>query len=414
MPVTNTQMLEKVALAMPNMTTESAKQTAKDWAKNPGQMFQDNNNTNFLNTLATFTLDMIRVQDFYNPLEAADVINRKALPYGNVQRLYAPEIPSIDADFQKPMVNGTSSDMFKKRVVKPTQKFAYSNISYNNRITIPGAMFYTSTFNDGGGLVDWEAALTQSLLTTYSKWRFALFMDIIGRQTQSAHLQDTQTLGVTFADIDNPTIAEVAKFCQYVENVFSYARISGKKFNEDKFSYAVNTDNIRILVRIGFKNACRYALAQGSAEGFSINPEAINRVLDRCIEMPYLGVPKYYTDNTKANPLYPVYNAEGTITGLNTQEDGSGTQVALDAAYVEDDKSVVALMMDRNRINYITAMTAEGQPTEMQMGYTIYNYEGDYRNLYLRVLGNPSEGAGARLFGDSSYLFVQFVNTANA
>lgn len=414
MPVTNTQMLEKVALAMPNMTTESSKQVAADWARNPGKMFQDNNNTNFLNTLATFTLDTIRVQDFYNPLEEADVINRKALPYGNVQRLYMPEIPSIDADFQKPLVNGTSSDMFKKRTVKPTQKFAYSNISYSNRITIPGAMFYTSTFNDGGGLVDWNAALTQSLLTTYSKFRFALYMDVIGRQTQSENLQPTQTAGVTFADPDNPTIKEVAKFCQYVENIISYARISGKKFNEDKFSYAVNTENIRILVRIGFKNACRYALAQGSAEGFSINPEAINKVLDRCIEVPYLGVPKYYEDDTKAKPLYPVYSSEGIITGLNTQEDGGGVQIALDAAYAEDDKSVVALMIDRNRINYITAMTAEGQSTEMQMSYTIYNMEGDYRNLYLRVLGNPSEGAGARLFGDSSYLFVQFVNTANA
>lgn len=412
MPITNTQMLEKVALAMPNMTTESAKQVAEDWAKNPGQMFQNNNNTDFLDTLATFTLDMIRVQDFYNPLEAADVINRKALPYGNVQRLYAPEIPSVDADFQRPWTNGTSSDMFKKRIVKPTQKFAYSNVSYNNRITVPGAMFYTTTFNDGDGLVDWDLALTQTLLTTYSRWRFALFMDVIGRQTQSKNLQDTQTLGISFKDIDSPTIAEVAKFCQYVENVFSYARISGKKFNEDKFSYAVNTDNIRILVRIGFKNACRYALAQGSAEGFSINPEAINRVLDRCIEVPYLGVPKYYTDDTKANPLYPVYSPEGTITELNTREGGGGTAVALDAAYAEDDKSVVALMMDKNRINYITAMTAEGQSTEMQMSYTIYNPEGDYRNLYLRVLGNPSEGAGARLFGDSSYLFVQFVNTA--
>lgn len=415
MATSNQQMIEAVASALPNMTSESSKQVAEAWAKNPGKMYQDNNNTNFLNTLATFVLEKIRVQDFYNPLEESDVINREALPYGNIQRLYAPDIPSVDGDFQKPWTDGAGSDMWKKRIIQPTQKFAFSNISYNNRITIPGATFYTSTFANYNGLIDWEAALTQSLLNAFSRWRFALFMDVIGRQTQAEGLQDEQTIGVTFKDINNPTIEEVANLCKTIENVESYARISGKKFNEDKYSYSVNPSNIRYLCKIGFKNACRYALAQGNSSSFSINPERINTILDRFIEVPYIGVPTYYVDETKAQKLYPVYNADGMITDLNTQENGDGTAVALDSAYVDDGVSdVVVLAIDRKRINYITAMAANGQSTEMQMNYTIYNIEGDYRNLYLRVLGNPNEGAGARLFADSSYFFVQFVNAAQA
>lgn len=409
MGVTNKQMLEKVAMSLPNMTRESAKQVAEDWAKNPGKMYQNNDNTNFLGTLATFVLEMIRVQDFYNPLETAGVIRRSAQPYGNVQRLYTPDVPSVNADFQAKWTDGAGSDMWKKRTIKPTQKFAYSNISYNNRITVPGAMFYTTVFNDYNGLVDWETALTQSLLNTFSKWRFALFMDVIGRQTEAQNLQSTQTIEVDIADMDNPTIKEVAGLCKVIENMESYARISAKPFNEDKFSYS-NPD-IRYLVKIGFKNACRYALTQGTSEGFSINPDRINAVLDKFIEVPYIGVPQYYTDETRKTALYPVYDGNGMITGLNTKENGSGTAVALDDAYAATDEKIAVIAIDANRINYITAMTADGTPTEMQMDYTIYNIEGDYRNLYLRVLGNPAEGSGARLFADSSYLFVQFVNS---
>lgn len=413
MAVTNQAMLEAVASALPNMTDTSAKQTAADWMKNPGKMFQDNNNTNFLNTLATFVLQRIRVQDFYNPLEESDVISRQSQPYANIQRLYTPDLPSVDADFQAKWTDGAGSDMWKKRTIKPTQKFAFSNISYSNRITIPGAVFYTSTFNSYNGLVDWDAALTQTLLTTYSKWRFALFLDIIGRQTEAENLQDTQEIVVSFGDVNNPKISEIAKLCEAIENMESYARISAKGFNEDKFMYSVNPSDIRYLCKVGFKNACRYALAQGNSGSFSINPERINRVLDKFIEVPYLGVPTYYQDEAHTTKLYPVYDANGMITGLNTQEDGGGTAVALDAAHVVADTSNInVLAIDKNRISYVTAVTADGQSTELQIDYTIYNIEGDYRNMYSRVLGNPSEGSGARLFADTSYLLVKFINAA--
>lgn len=418
MAVTNEQMLEAVAMSMPNMTSQSAKATAAAWKANPGKMFQDNNNTTFLNTLATFGLDTIRVQDFDNRLETENVITKKARPYGNIQRLYTPEIPSVDGAFQQTAVDGQTPNMFEYRVIKPTQKFAYSNITYNNKVTVFGSSFYTNTFNDYQGLVDWQTALTESLLASYSRWRFALYMDVIGRQgTNNADsLQDTQTVQVTFANVNKPTIAEVAEFCKVIENILDYASYSGKKYNEDKFGYVVRDADVKILVRIGFKNAMRYAVATANtSEGFAINPERVNRILDRCIEVPYLGVPKYYVDNTKAQELYPVYNSQGMITGLNTSEAGTGTAVALDAAYAEDDGNTLALIMDRNRINYITAMTDEGQSTELQLDYTVYNNEGDMRNLYSRVLGNPDQGSGARLFGDSSYLFIQIVNgTAQA
>lgn len=411
--VTNAQMLEAVAASLPNMTDTSAKRTAEDWTKNPGKMFQDNNNTNFLNTLATFVLDRIRVQDFYNPLEESDVISRQSQPYSNIQRLYTPDLPSVDADFQGKWTDGAGSDMWKKRTIKPTQKFAFSNISYSNRITIPGAMFYTSTFNSYNGLVDWEAALTQTLLTTYSKWRFALFMDIIGRQTVAENLKDTQQIVVQFEDINNPKISEIAKLCEAIENLESYARISAKQYNEDGFSYSVKPSDIRYLCKVGFKNACRYALAQGNSGSFSINPERINNVLDKFIEVPYLGVPTYYQDEEHTTQLYPVYDGNGMITGLNTQEDGQGVTVALDAAYATvNTPNVNVLAIDKNRISYVTAVTADGRSSELQMDYTIYNIEGDYRNLYSRVLGDPSDGAGARLFADSSYLLAKFVNAA--
>lgn len=405
MAQTNAQMIEAVINSLPNMTKESSKQVLSDWLKNPGQMFQDNSNTNFLNLLSTFVLDRIRVQDFYNPLEEADVINRYSQAYGNIQRLYTPKIPTVDADFQKKWKDGESSDMFKKRTIRPTQKFAYSNISYNNRITVPGAMFYTSSFGDYQGLVDWQAAITQSMLNTYSRWRYALYNDVIGRQTVSDKLAATQQVEVKFADPTNPTQEEAKAFAVQVLTFISLARLNAGKFNEDGFDYSLNVDDIRILVRPGMKARLQAALID------AYNPQIVEGVINRLVEVPYLGVPTYYQDEAHSTKLYPVYDANGTITGLNTSEAGTGTAVALDAAYVDDGASdVFAIAIDKNRINYVTAVGADGQSTEMRTDWTIYNIEGDYRNFYTRVLGNPSEGSGARLFADTSYAFVVFTS----
>lgn len=405
MAQSNAQMIEAVINSLPNMTKESSKQVLVDWQKNPGQMFQNNENTNFLNTLASFVLDRIRVQDFYNPLEEEGVINRYSQAYGNIQRLYTPKIPTVDADFQKAWQNGSSSDMFKKRVVQPTQKFAYSNISYNNRISVPGAMFYTSTFNDYQGLVDWQAAITQSMLNTYSRWRYALYNDVIGRQTVSDALKDTQKISVTFADPSNPTQEEAKQFAVQVLTFKSLARLNAGKFNEEGYDYSLAEEDIKILVRPGMKARLQAALID------AYNPQIVEGVINALVEIPYLGVPTYYQEEAHTTKLYPVYDENGTITGLNTSEDGTGTAVALDAAFVDDGASnIFAIAIDRNRINYVTAVTAEGQSTELQTDWTIYNIEGDYRNFYTRVLGNPSSGAGARLFADTSYAFAIFTN----
>lgn len=403
--VTDAQMLEQVVKAMPNMTDTSSKQVLADWLKNPGQMFQNNDNTNFLNTLATFVLDRIRVEDFYNPLESENIINRYSQGYGNIQRMYVKDIPAVDADFQKAWTNGESSDMFKKRTIQPTQKFAYSNISYSNRVSVPGAGFYTSVFHNYDGLVEWQAAITTAMMNTYSRWRFALFMDVIGRQTVKADLQDSQTIQTTFADIENPTAEEAMKFAKAVRKFIKATKYSSGLFNEDGFKYSQDADNIKILCKIGFKDNLIGALMN------TYNPDWTREVIDRLVEVPYLGVPTYYQDEAYTTQLYPVYDANGTITSLNTNEDGTGVTVSLESAYVKvDTDNIVAIAIDNRRINYVTAVSADGRPTELTTDWTIYNIEGDYRNFYTRVIGNPSEGSGARLFADPTYNFAMFVN----
>lgn len=403
------EMLRQALLSMPNMTEVSSKQVLSDWEKNPGKMFADNSQTNTLNTLSTFTLDRIRVQDFYNPLENEDVIQRYSQEYGNIQRLYMPDAPAVDADYQKPWVDGTSSDMFKKRQLIPTQAFAYSNISYNNRVSIKGAMFYTSTFQRYGDLETFNTAVQQSVLNDYSMWRYALYNDVIGRQTVKTDLTDAQSIKVHFADPYSPTQKEAADFAKVVLWMLSVARINGKRFNEIGFRQSVADDNVKILVRVGTKAALQMALLD------AYNPQIVDGVINKLVEVPYLGVPTYYQDDAHTTKLYPQYNADGMILSLNTNENGTGTTVALNEAYVDDSASdVFAIAIDKRRISYVTAVSADGRPTDLVTDWTIYNPEGDYRNFYARVLGNPSEGAGARLFGDSSYLFVKFVNEAQA
>lgn len=405
----NSQMIADLIQTLPNMTEASSKQVLSDWEKNPGKMFQDNNATNFLNTLSSFVLDRIRVSDFYNSLENEDVINRYSQNYGNIQRMYVDDIPSVDADFQKPWQNGTSSDMFKKRVIKPTQKFARSNISYNNRVTVPGAMFYTSTFNDYQGLVDWQMAIQTEMLQTYSRWRFALYSDIIGRQTISDELKDTQKIAVNIASDDVITEEEAKDFALKVLTLLSVARLNAKQFNEQGFQYSLTEDNIKILVRVGTKAKLQLALVN------AFNPAVVETVINRLVEVPYLGVPQYYKEEAHTTKLYPVYNADGMVIGLAETEGASASTVSLDEAFVDDGASdIFAIAIDKRRINYVTAVGADGESTEFRTDWTIYNIEGDYRNFYTRVLGNPSEGSGARLFADNSYAFVTFVNTAKA
>lgn len=404
---TNAQMIASVIKTLPNMTEASSKQVLADWLKNPGQMFQDNSNTNFLNTLATFVLDRIRVSDFYNPLENENVVQRYSQNYGNIQRLYVGRIPTVDADFQKPWENGSSSDMFKKRVIQPTQKFARSNISYNNRVSVPGAMFYTSTFADYAGLVDWQMAIQTEMLQTYSRWRGALYLDVIGRQTTSADLKDDQKIAVSIADENSITEEEAKQFALQVLTLKSVARLNAKPFNEAGFEYTLNPENLKVLVRPGVKAKLQIALVN------AFNPAVVEDVINTLVEVPYLGVPEYYQDEGHTTKLYPVYDANGMIIGLNTTEGASTSSVSLDAAYVSDGAAnIFAIAIDNRRISYVTAVGADGESTEFRTDWTIYNIEGDYRNFYTRVLGNPSEGSGARLFADTSYAFVTFVNTA--
>lgn len=404
MSLTNEQLLKTVIDTMPNMTEQSSKQVLQDWLKNPGKMFtkDDLETKNFLNTLSTFILDSIRIQEFYNPLENEGIVRRYNQSYGMIQRFYIPKINAVDADFQKEWVDGTSSDMFKKRTVKPTEKFAISNISWNNRVSIPGDMFYTTVFSNSGGIVDWNTSILQSMLMSYNRYRFALEMDMIGRQTKSPNLKETQKIGVSVANMSEITEAEAAKIAKQILDFKSTARLNAEAFNEDGFSYSLEPSNIKLLVRVGTKSALQLALKN------TFNPEVITNVINMLVEVPYLGVPEYYTDNTMTTKLYPVYNADGAVIGLNQSEGQSEVTVQFDAAFVNDGASnVFAVAIDTNRLNYVYA----DDGGEVRTEYTIYNVEGNYRNLYMKVNGNPSYGAGARFFADTSYAFVVFENT---
>lgn len=402
MSETTQEMLNAVVKTLPNMTEASSKQVLADWEKNPGKMFTDNNNTNFLKTLSTFVLQMIRVQDFYNPLEENNVVSTGSAAHGNIQRMYIGDIPTVDADFQKPWQDGAGSDMWKKRRILPTQMFAYSNISYNNKISVPGSGFYTSAFSRYENIVEFNAAITRAMMYTYSRWRFALFMDVIGRQTALDGLKPGQDIGVQIADPLAPTPTEATKFAQQLLTFKRAAKLNGKNFNEQGFNYSVSDENIKVLVPLGYKSALQFALTN------IYNPDIIYEVVNSLIEVPFIGVPTYYKDDSKAERLYPVYDENGTITGLNTKAGGTGEAVSLESAYVDTDSTIYAIAIDNRRINYLTAISDDGRPTELTTDWTIYNIEGDYRNFYTRILGNPSEGAGARLFGDSSYLFTKF------
>lgn len=407
MSLTNEQLLKTVVDTLPNMTEQSSKQVLQDWLKNPGKMFtkDDLDTKNFLNTLSTFILDSIRIQDFYNPLESEGIVRRYNQSYGMIQRFYTPKIKAVDADFQKDWVDGTSSDMFKKRTIRPTEKFAISNISWNNRISIPGDMFYTTVFTNSGGIVDWNTAVLQSMLMSYNRYRFSLEMDMIGRQTTSASLKPTQKIGVSVADMSNITEAEAAKIAKQILDFKSTARLNAEAFNEDGFSYSLEPSNIKLLVRVGTKSALQLALKN------TFNPEVINSVINMLVEVPYLGVPKYYMEDTFETELYPVYNADGAAIGLNQVKGQSEVTVQFDDAFVDDSASnVFAVAIDTYRLNYVYA----DDGGELRTEYTIYNVEGNYRNLYMKVNGNPSYGAGARFFADTSYAFVVFENTNKA
>lgn len=407
MALTNAELLEQVIKILPNMTEQSSKQVLSDWLNNPGKMFtkDDLDTKNFLNTLSTFILDSIRIQDFYNPLEDEGIVRRYSQSHGMIQRFYVPKIKAVDADFQKEWIDGTSSDMFKKRTVKPTEKFAISNISWNNRISIPGDMFYTTVFSNSGGIIDWNTAILQSMLMSYNRYRFALEMDMIGRQTTSASLRPTQKIGVSVANISEITEDEAAKIAKQILNFKATARLSSELYNEDGFGYSLEPSNIKLLVKVGTKSALQLALKN------TFNPKVIDEVVNMLVEVPYLGVPKYYAESTFKTPLYPVYNADGAVIGLNQAEGQSEVTVQFDDAYVDDSASkVFAVAIDTYRLNYVYA----DDGGELRTEYTIYNVEGNYRNLYMKVNGNPQYGSGARFFADTSYAFVVFENTYEA
>lgn len=402
--MSNAAMIAAVTKAMPNMTNEASKQVASDWIKNPGKMFADQSqfSTSFLNTSLTWILDQIRIQDFYNIYEEMDIVRRSTQEFGQIQRMYMPKINSVDADFQKTWVNGTSSDMFKKRLIQPTQKFALRNVSYNNRVSVPADYFLTSSFLSSGGIIDYNTALVQSMEVAYNRFRFALTRDLIARQTASADLKDSQKLSISIANPLAITTEEARSIVKQFLDLESLARIQSGAFNEMGYDYTWEPSNIRILARIGFKSAMSLALID------VFNPQIIQNFLDRIVEVPTLGEVNYYTDSTMSTPLYPVYNADGMVIGLNSTQGATEVTVSFEDAFAsetEEGKKITMIVLDNYRMNWITSSY-----NELRMEYTIYNIEGDYRNLYAKVQGNPEAGTGAAFFADTSYNFVEFIN----
>lgn len=439
--------IKGIVAALPNIT-ETESKMVMDFLNGSGSEGMEllNNPPLYQSAIGTtvgFQLELFRDWDFKNPLENAGIIRKGSNIGFSLQRIYNYEGSNQPDDpvFLKGPHNSNGAPLVPtKKTWSLRQKFVPVNFAWMMWDTIWDDMYFSNITADGGNRLMIINAIVGNMHKKYRKHVYAMQSMLIAYGYDTTILKDSQILNINLGASDYLQITGTGalNLTQDIDNILNTAATIGyADFNEESFQEYWNEGDYVIAVRKGLKSAIRRTLMANNY----FSPAYVQEFVDRLVELPVPFSPCNYkvkADATIPDPdhqgqtipdpnrgatLYPVYSADnrdttyagnGVVLGLSTvagQTGASSVQYYFGSdniEYVETDTSVFGMIIDKNRLNWIT-----GPGGELSSEITVRDAFKKCHDIIFSTFGVNAEGnkIGSSIFVERSYPVIYLKNS---
>lgn len=428
MAINSADAVKGIIAALPNVTERESKQVM-DFLTGSGsdglELLQNAPlYTSVIGTTVGFWLEKFRDWDFKNPLESSGIIRRGSNIGFSMQRIYNYE-GSNQADdpvFLKGPHNSNGAPLVPtKKTWNLKQRFVPVNVAWQMWDTIWDDLYFSNITNDAGDRLMIINAIVGNMDKQYRKHVYAMESMLIAYGYDTTILKDSQILNINLGATDylHITGTGALNLVQDIENILLTAKTLGyADFNEESFQQYWNDDDYVIVVRMGLKNAIHRTLMDNNY----FSPDYVQKFIDRLVEMPVPFSPCNYTLNGSTR-LYPVYapdnsnntyKGNGVVLGLSTTEGQTGSEAveyqfdSNGVEYTESDTSVFGMIIDRERLNWIS-----GPGGEISSEMTVRDAFKKCQDIIFSTFGVNADGnkIGASIFVDRTYPVIYLKNS---
>lgn len=254
---------------------------------------------------------MCNVSRAKNPLEGSGLLQVYDTPNGGyVQRIAVDSIKPTSPRY-KGLTNGASVDPFSVRKPKTHERFFAQNFDYQSFITLQDFQV-KQIFISEYGMGEYIAGIMQGLRNGYTVQEYENAKTAIDKAINSTEypLQDTQVIRMSTWQ-DAPTDAQLKEFILSVKDLVTAMTVNSQTsaYNAAKFSTAVDTSDLVLVLRAGIKNRINVNLEVGA-----FNPDKLALPIE-IVEVDDFGGLEPYSINADTGLadtlLQPIYDANG-------------------------------------------------------------------------------------------------------
>lgn len=255
---------------------------------------------------------MCNVSKAKNPLEGKGLLQVYDTPNGGyVQRIAVDSIKPTSPRY-KGLVNGASVDPFSVRKPKSNERFFAQNFDYQSFITLQDFQV-KQIFVSEYGMGEYIAGIMTGLRNGYVVQEYENAKTAIDKAINSTAypLQDTQVIRMSSWTDAGVTNAELTELILSVKDLVTAMTVNSQTsaYNAAKFTTAVDTDDLVLLLRAGIKNRINVNLEVGA-----FNPDKLSLPIE-IVEVDDFGGLEPYSINASTGEaetlLQPIYDANG-------------------------------------------------------------------------------------------------------
>ena len=407
MALTNLQLWDHLRNKYPKFKSETSKGTADLFTERGFEQLKNFDSSvlnDFFDLSMRVFLQKIDVADVKDVLEYQGFGESYATPYGGyTQRIAIDSIKPVSPAF-KGLVSGKSVDPFVVRKGDSNERFFTQNFDYQSLITMPDEATYKNMFVDENGMSAYFAGMMKALANGYTLQVYNNKLEAINAAINSTNypLQATQKFQVAITNMDASSIAtadgsyayasQFIAFIQLVRNIVDsmvYTPATGA-YNAAGFESTQEVSRLKLLVRPTLANAIASIMKLNNAEDMSLPIDIV--------KVPDFGGLQPYKEANFTTPLYPVYDALGTVIGYNEAKDQTEVTVLPAAVFWKDpNEKIIGIIADQGVVFTNTQNPYQVEP--------IRNPRGLYTNFWASSVNNA-------VLYDTYYNLVTIENSA--
>lgn len=348
--LTNEQHVNAIVSQYPTIAGHSSKLAYKlldEKGYEEMENFDSNFKAGFFALTTKCALQLVNISHAKDPLEANGFGEYFDQPFGGIiQRIAVNSAKPVSPGW-KGLKNGDSPDPFVVRKGDLSERFYEQNFDYASLITIPDDFQLKTILTSKYGIDEMLAGFMEALRNGYVIQKYLMKLNALNAALNSTKypLSDTQKVEVELTEFG--TREQLMELIFVIRNVVEAMVMAPQTgaFNGLKFKSTQDKGRLKLLLRVGFKNAIAVNVLSSA-----FNEEQLNLGID-VITVPNFGGLIPYAEAEFITQLYPVYDKLGEQIGYATSEGQEEAAYTEEQVFWKDpNKDVVAILADKGLV----------------------------------------------------------------